>query len=100
MDNFGSYLHAVFHSHPGSGPGATRPSDIDLATHQRFENGGYPLIGAIFVPGYVRFFAANHPFSITIKGKGVEKVSGETHVYTIQHPETRGVSDETSATEE
>jgi hypothetical protein len=100
MDTFGSHLLGLFHSHPGSGPGATRPSHIDFATHKRYEDGGYPLIGAIFVPGFVRFFSANKLFSVTIYGKGVEQVAGDTHVYKIQHPETRVVSYETSETQD
>ena len=94
MDGFGHHLQGLFHSHPGSGAGATRPSGTDFATHERYENGGYPLIGAIFVKGYVRFFSTNHPFTITLYGKGVERVSGEKNVYKIQ-TSPRDVSFET-----
>jgi proteasome lid subunit RPN8/RPN11 len=77
---WGQALHGLFHSHPGQGPGCTRPSPTDVATHQRLEQGDYPLIGAIFVPGYVRFFSTTRPFTVTIHGRGVTPVPGETHV--------------------
>src|SRR5262249_36675304 len=92
----GHALHGLFHSHPGHGPGATHPSHIDLPTHKRLEDGGYPVIGAIFVPGYVRFFSAERPFTITIYGNGVTPVPGETHVYQIQ-TSPRRISYETIA---
>ena len=102
MDDLGDHLHAIFHSHPGRGPGATFPSShMDIPTHRRFEEGGYPLIGCIFVKGgYLRFFSTNRPFRVTIYGKGVEPVPGEKNVYKIQNPETRCVSYETLETEE
>jgi proteasome lid subunit RPN8/RPN11 len=81
MDEWGHHLHGLFHSHPGSGAPATQPSSTDLKTHERFERGGYPLVGAIFVnDGVVRFFA-NHPFTISVYGKGVERV--DEHVFTL-----------------
>jgi hypothetical protein len=74
MDEWGHYLHGLFHSHPGTGALHTQPSQTDLTTHKRYEHGGYPLIGAIFVKdGFVRFFA-NHPFTITTFGKGVTQI--------------------------
>jgi hypothetical protein len=92
----GHALHGLFHSHPRQGPGATHPSDIDLPTHKRLEDGGYPVIGAIFVPGFVRFFSAERPFTLTIYGTGVTPVPGEKHVYHIQ-TSPRRVSYETIA---
>jgi hypothetical protein len=85
LDSFGLHLHGLFHSHPGSGAAMTRPSGIDLATQDRFESQGYPLVGAIFARGgFVRFFA-HHPFTITVYGKGV--VQHEEHLFHIQkHP--------------
>ncbi|MGH8754766.1 MAG: Mov34/MPN/PAD-1 family protein [Burkholderiales bacterium] len=80
MDEWGHHLHGLFHSHPGKGDQATRPSSTDLATHERYEIGGYPLVGAIFVKGFVRFFG-HHPFTITIYGKGVERI--DTHLFVI-----------------
>ena len=101
MDDWGHSLHALFHSHPSTGALATRPSSTDLATHHRYESAGYPLIGGIFVKdGYVRFFSTTQPFSVTIYGKGVEKVSGESNVYKIQTTPRRSVSDATFAAED
>jgi hypothetical protein len=89
----GHALHALFHSHPGTGPRATLPSlDKDIPTHQRLEDGGYPLIGGIFTKDdrhhgcYVRFFSANRPFTVTVFGTGVTPVPGEKNVFQIQSP--------------
>jgi hypothetical protein len=103
LSQWGLALHGLFHRHPGEGVRATLPSlDKDIPTHQHLEQGGYPLIGAIFVKdGYVRFFSANRPFTVTIYGTGVSPVPGETHVYKIQNPAIhRGVSYETIAAED
>ena len=97
LSEWGHTLHGLFHRHPGIGVSATRPSSIDLTTHKRYEDGGYPLIGGIFVrSGHVRFFSANRPFTVTIYGTGVTPVPGETHVYKIQ-TSPRDVSYETIA---
>lgn len=82
MDEWGHQLHGLFHSHPGNGAQATKPSTTDLTTHERYESGGYPLVGAIFVKGFVRFFA-NYPFSVSVYGKGVEEI--DTHVFAIRN---------------
>jgi proteasome lid subunit RPN8/RPN11 len=75
MDEWGHSVHGLFHSHPGAGPRATHPSSTDYATHERYEQGGYPLVGAIFVKdGYVRFFSKASDFTIKIYGQGVEQV--------------------------
>jgi len=102
LSEWGHALHGIFHSHPGTGARATLPSlDKDLPTHQRLENGDYPLIGAIFVKsGHVRFFSTNRPFTVSIYGKGVTPVSGDEHVYKIQTTPGRGVSYETLEAEE
>jgi hypothetical protein len=101
----GHALLGLFHSHPGSHPASTHPSDIDVTTHKRLEAGDMPLIGAIFVkghpgsPGYVRFFnATTRPFTITIYGAGVTPLPGEHNVFKIQSPSvSRDVSYETLA---
>jgi hypothetical protein len=100
LSESGHALHGLFHSHPGLGPRATLPSlDKDIPTHQRLEEGGYPLIGAIFVKdGYVRFFSTNRPFTVTIYGLGVTPVPGEKNVFQIHSPSIpRDVSYETIA---
>jgi JAB domain-containing protein similar to deubiquitination enzymes len=87
MDRRGHALYGLFHSHPGTGSLATRPSSTDLATHRRYENGGYPLVGAIFVKdGFVRFFSNNTPFTITIYGEGVTPIDQAQHIYQIEKP--------------
>jgi hypothetical protein len=84
-ERWGHYLYGLFHSHPGTGVSATKPSDTDLKTHERYERGSYPLASAIFVKdGFVRFFG-HHPFTITIYGKGVEKIDEDQHVYKINN---------------
>jgi hypothetical protein len=81
-ERWGHSLHGLFHSHPGKGASATLPSSTDFATHRRYETGGYPLIGAIFVlDGFVRFFSEDKPFTITIYGKGVSQ--HDEHVFKI-----------------
>jgi hypothetical protein len=76
-------LHAIFHSHPGRGVGATRPSSTDFDTHRRYEK-AYPAIGAIFVKdGFVRFFSEDKPFAIAIHGRGVIPIDKYRHVYKI-----------------
>lgn len=76
MDDTGEQLTCYFHTHPGSGPKANHPSAIDLATQDRYERGGYCVIGGIFSrDGYLRFFSKNLPFSISIGGKGVSEVA-------------------------
>jgi hypothetical protein len=83
-------LHGLFHSHPaGWGVRGCNPSSTDLDTHKRYENGGYPLIGAIFVKqgdkgGYVRFFTNNRPFTIIIHGRGVTPIDKNEHLYKIR----------------
>jgi proteasome lid subunit RPN8/RPN11 len=86
MDEWGHALYALYHSHPGHGALATRPSSIDLATHERYER-RYPLIGCIFVEdGHLRFFSATTPFSISICGKGVIPINEDEHIFKIQNP--------------
>lgn len=83
-ERWGHHLHGLFHSHPGTGAWCTQPSETDRKTHKRYETGGYPLIGAIFVKdAYVRFFSENTPFTVTIYGRGVIPIDTHHHVYKI-----------------
>jgi hypothetical protein len=86
MGSWGHALHGLFHSHPGQGALSTRPSSIDLATHERYERGGVPLVGCIFVrDGTLRFFRhSSAPFSISIYGTGVSIINEDEHVYQMQ----------------
>jgi hypothetical protein len=98
LSEWGLSMHGLFHAHPGEGREYTRPSGTDLTTHERFERGRYPLVGAIFVKdGWVRFFSHNRPFTIRVSGTGVTQ--HEEHVFKIEHP-PRCLSDETSAAED
>jgi proteasome lid subunit RPN8/RPN11 len=85
LDTWGMALYALFHSHPGEGASHTRPSSIDLATHERYER-RYPLVGCIFVrDGFLRFFRHSaEPFSITLFGTGIVPVAEDEHVYKIE----------------
>jgi proteasome lid subunit RPN8/RPN11 len=84
MDAWGHTITALCHSHPGAGAGMTRPSGTDLATQERYEAGGYPLVSAICTrDGWFRFFA-HHPFTIALYGKGVTQY--EDHLFQIQSP--------------
>ena len=75
MDGWGHSVHGLFHSHPGAGLKATHPSSTDYSTHERYEKGGYPLVGAIFVKdGHVRFFSKDSDFTINVYGQGVEQL--------------------------
>ena len=72
IDKFGGLLTAVFHIHPGNGPGANLPSSIDLHDQNRREQVGMKAIGGIFSrDGYIRFFSKSLKFSVRIIGKGV-----------------------------
>lgn len=75
MDEYGHRLHAWFHSHPGTGIGASYPSGVDKDHQERLERGGYPAIGAIFTrDGFVRFFSLNGCFEVIVYGKEIDKV--------------------------
>jgi len=82
LSGWGHSLYGLFHSHPGYGKGATQPSGVDLDTQKLYEQGGYPLVSAIFSrDGYVRFFSSN-PLAITVFGTGVEQ--DDEHIFKIQ----------------
>lgn len=75
MSEYGYALHAVCHSHPGHGAGATYPSGIDLDHQDRLERGGYPVVSCIYSrDGFARFFTVNLAFEIEIYGRGVENL--------------------------
>lgn len=58
MSEYGYALHAVCHSHPGTGIEATHPSGIDLDHQDRLQRGGYPVISCIYSrDGFARFFS-------------------------------------------
>lgn len=68
-------LQLVAHSHPGSGPGATSPSGIDINYLAKIQNAGSDAVGLIVTrDGYLRFFTVYAEFEVSIKGKEVQYV--------------------------
>jgi len=66
---------AMFHSHPGSGPGAVRESGTDIAAQARFEKAGYRVLTGIFArDGHLRLFANTLKFRVQFHGNGIKKV--------------------------
>src|SRR3984957_2104999 len=73
LEQFGHKLLAHFHSHPGEGADATRPSGTDDNFQKRLESAGHLAIMAIFSrDGFVRFVRLDRNFEIEIYGEGVE----------------------------
>ena len=73
LDQFGHKLLGHFHSNPGRGADATRPSGIDTGFQSRLEKAGHVAVMAIFSrDGFVRFVRIDQKFEIEIHGKGVE----------------------------
>jgi hypothetical protein len=73
LEQFGHKLLAHFHSHPGMGAEATKPSGVDDNFQKRLESAGHLAIMAIFSrDGFVRFIRLNQNFEIEIYGEGVE----------------------------
>ena len=54
LQSAGQPLTAWFHSHPGSGPGASHPSTTDRRQQRNLERLGYHSVGAIFFKGRLR----------------------------------------------
>lgn len=74
LEQFGHRLLAHFHSHPGTGPGATNPSGIDENFQKRLESAGHVAVMAIFSrDGFIRFVRLDQNIEIEIYGQGVEK---------------------------
>ena len=79
-EEFGHYLHAYFHSHPGS---FSSPSEIDINYQKRLEAGRYNTIGGIFTrDGQIRFFSHKLPFIVEVYGKGVEQIENTLFQFT------------------
>jgi hypothetical protein len=73
LEQFGHKLLAHFHSHPGEGADATKPSGTDDNFQKRLESAGHLAIMAIFSrDGFVRFVRLDQNFEIEIYGEGVE----------------------------
>ena len=73
LEQFGHKFLAHFHSHPGNGPDATRPSGIDEAFQRRLESAGHVAVMAIFSrDGFIRFVRLDQNLELEIYGEGVE----------------------------
>ncbi|HEX3822687.1 MAG TPA: hypothetical protein VHW45_20315 [Candidatus Sulfotelmatobacter sp.] len=74
LEQFKHRLLAHFHSHPGNGADATRPSGTDENFQKRLESAGHVAVMAIFSrDGFVRFIRLDQNLEIEIYGEGVEK---------------------------
>lgn len=79
LEQAGHRLLAHFHSHPGHGPDAIRPSGIDESFQRRLERAGYPVVSAIFGrDGYVRFWRLDGKVDVQVFGAGVERHDAQT----------------------
>lgn len=88
MDLSGAYLAAWFHSHPGNGPAATRPSAIDIGQHQDWIRDYSPhLLSAIVVrDGWVRFWGTaleSDQVQVQICGVGVAREEADGCLYRL-----------------
>lgn len=80
LDAFTHRLLAHFHSHPGVGASATRPSGTDEQFQRRLEDAGYPTVAAIFSrDGFIRFFRLDEKLNIEIYGQGVERIDEQIY---------------------
>ena len=84
----GVELAGWMHSHPGTGPSATTPSDIDRAQYKDWTRDfGARLLGLIVVAdGFVRVWGDaidSGLLRVEIVGRGVQIVRGHRNVYRI-----------------
>ncbi len=89
MSQSGTYFALWIHSHPGSGPGATHPSNIDLRQHADWlKNYSPDLVSAIMVADrYFRLWGTaleTGAISVCITGDGVVPVSAREHIYKLE----------------
>lgn len=81
----GNLLHAMAHSHPGKGAGATTPSSIDTNYLGKIQRAGSDAIGIIVTrDGWIRFFSVIRPFRVFVMGTGVTQL--EEYVYQVKLP--------------
>jgi len=84
LHNIDHKLLLTAHSHPGTGPGSTSPSSVDMDFHQRLEAGNYPVVGMIVNrEGYFRFFSHKRAFKVSLFGKGMEVISEQSSVFKL-----------------
>jgi proteasome lid subunit RPN8/RPN11 len=90
MEQTGTFLAAWVHSHPGRGPGATRPSHIDLAQQADWiRDFGPNLVSAIFVQDrWLRFWGPaveNDRVRVDLVGYGAERQENHDYLYKLTH---------------
>jgi len=74
LEQFGHRLLAHFHSHPGKGADATRPSGTDTRFQKNLEGAGHVAVMAIFSrDGYIRFLRLDQNANVEVHGTGVEQ---------------------------
>lgn len=74
LEQFKHRMLAHFHSHPGTGAEATRPSGTDENFQKRLESAGHVAVMVIFSrDGFIRFIRLDKNLEIEIYGEGVEK---------------------------
>jgi proteasome lid subunit RPN8/RPN11 len=74
LEQFGHRLLAHFHSHPGTGADATRPSGTDRKFQERLETAGHVAVMAIFSrDGFIRFMRLDQSIDVKVYGNGVEQ---------------------------
>lgn len=79
----GNRLHAMAHSHPGRGAGATHESSIDTNYLGHVQQAGADVIGIICSrDGFVRFFTVKKPFDVLVQGNGVTQI--DEYVFQIE----------------
>ncbi len=88
MAETGTYFGIWIHSHPGTGPGATHPSNIDVRQHADWLKDYSPdLVSAIMVKDrYVRFWGTaveTCKVNVVIEGAGISVVSPTESIYRL-----------------
>jgi len=83
LNSYGLRPLAYFHSHPGYGANATRPSVVDRRTQSLMEQSTNDIIGGIVSrDGYMRFFANDFEPNVKVVGKQVRRV--DKNVYKLE----------------
>jgi proteasome lid subunit RPN8/RPN11 len=87
FERAGVQIAAWLHSHPGSGPGATMPSQIDQQQYADWTRHYGELIGIILVAdGHLRLWGRaveSGDVRVEIVGAGVHRVLEHQHVYRL-----------------
>lgn len=88
MAETGTYFGLWVHSHPGTGPGATHPSGIDVRQHGDWlKDYSADLVSAIMVSDrYIRFWGTaveSGKITVAVEGGGIGLVSQAEYVYRL-----------------